>query len=120
MVAEVLDKLHDRYPGCETLAFADLSTKMVLITNSTTTFRREGLDSLCSEAALAFGTGGAPTIGENDAMTAFVATRDQLRIYIRDAREPNDALCCVCSHDVAVDSFLNDARACLQEISHGA
>ena len=120
MVADALDRLHDKYPGCETLAFADLSTTMVLITNSGTTFRREALDALCSEAALTFGAAGAPAIGGDDAMTAFVATRDQLRIYIRDAREPNDALCCVCSHDLAVDSFLNDARACLQEISNGA
>ncbi|WP_322890442.1 MULTISPECIES: hypothetical protein [unclassified Yoonia] len=120
MVADALDRLHDRYPGCETLAFADLSTNMVLITNSNTTFRREGLDSLCSEAALAFGTDGTRTIGDAAAMTAFVATRDQLRIYIRDAREPHDALCCVCSHEVAVDSFLKDARACLHEISNGA
>ncbi len=119
MVADALDRLHDKYPGCETLAFADLSTNMVLITNSTTTFRREGLDSLCTEAALAFGTSGAPAIGDTAAMTAFVATRDQLRIYLRHAHEPNDALCCVCSHDLAIDSFLEDARACLQEISHG-
>jgi hypothetical protein len=120
MVADALDKLHDKYPGCETLAFADLSTNMVLITNSNTSFRREGLDSLCTEAALAFGTGGRPAIGDTGAMTAFVATRDHLRIYLRSAQEPTDALCCVCSHDVAVDSFLKDARACLEKISNGA
>lgn len=119
MVADALDRLHDEFPTCDTLAFADLSANMVLITNSETTFRREGLDSLCAEAALAFGDEGAPALGDHPAMTAIVATRDHLRIYIRDAQEPTDALCCVCSHDIDLDSFLKNARACLEKISHG-
>ena len=118
MVAEALDRLHDRHPGCETLAFADLSTQMVLITNAEMTFRREGLDSLCAEAALAFGTDREPAIGDGAARTVFVATRDHLRIYLRSAHEPHDVLCCVCAHDTAIDFFLEDARACLETISH--
>jgi hypothetical protein len=120
MIAATLDKLHDRYPGCETLAFADLSTQMVLITNAKAIFRREALDALGAEAALVLGTNGGLAIGGAMAMTAFVATRDHLRIYLRSARDPNDALCCVCAADTDIDSFLTEARACLDRISDDA
>jgi hypothetical protein len=119
MVADALDILHGKHPSCDTLAFADLSTQMILITNSGTTFRREGLDALCAEAALTFGTGGGTALGNSDAGLVIVATADHLRIYLRAAQVPTDALCCVCTHDVAIDPFLKDARACLEQISHG-
>lgn len=119
MVEQVLDKLHDKFPGCETLGFADLVTRMMLITNSGTTYRREDLDALCAEAALAFGPPDAPPLGDMAASTIFVATPDHLRIYLRDLRDPAEALCCVCSYNVPVDIFLTDARQCLEQISHG-
>ena len=111
MATKALDRLQDRYPDCAALVFADLSTQMALITNTETAFRRETLDSLCAEAALAFGTKGGPAIGDSAAMTVFVATRDHLRIYLRSAHEPDDALCCICAHDTAIDSFVKEARA---------
>jgi hypothetical protein len=120
MATKALDRLQDRYPDCAALVFADLSTQMALITNTQTAFRRETLDSLCAEAALAFGTKGRPAIGDSAAMTVFVATRDHLRIYLRSAHEPDDALCCICAHDTAIDSFVKEARACLETISNGA
>lgn len=119
MVTETLDILHDQFPGCQTLAFADLSTQMVLVTNSSGTDSRETLDALCAEAALAFGTAGVPALGTCATHTIFVSTADQLHIYLRDTKEPGDALCCLCRHDIALDRFVIAARACLEQISHG-
>lgn len=118
MVAQALNDLHDRFPGCEMLGLADLTTRMMLITNADTTYRREDLDALCTEAALAFGKPDTPALGDTAASTVIVATPDNLRLYLRDLRDPAEALCCVCSYDVPIDSFIDDARACLDQISH--
>ncbi len=121
MVADVLDALHSKFDECETVAFADLSTQMVLITNSDANHRREVLDRLCAEAAMALGTVKKPAaFGERPSSAAFIATNDQLRIFLRAPNEPADVLCCVCKPGVDVASFLSDARPCLAKISGGA
>ncbi len=119
MVVDELDALQDRFDGCETLAFADLSTQMILVTNSATTYRREGLDILCAEAALTLGAGKQLPFGDTPGTAAFVASKDQLRIYLRASQEPTDVLCCVCDTDLDVDAFLQDALPCLDKISSG-
>lgn len=119
MTRAALDLLHDQYPGCETLAFADLATQMVLISNTQSPLSREGLDALCAEAALVFGADNAPAIGDNPAGQVLVATARHLRIYLRTISEPHDALCCVCDHDIPVDAFMRDALSCLHRISYG-
>lgn len=120
MVVEQLDALKAKFEGCETLAFADLSTQMILVTNTDTSYRREALDSLCSEAVLALGNGKKASLGDTPPVTAFVATKSQLRIFLRAPDEPTDALCCVCTPGVDVAAFLDDARPCLERISSGA
>jgi hypothetical protein len=121
MVADVLDALHSKFDECETVAFADLSTQMVLITNSDASHRRETLDRLCAEAAMALGTSKKPAaFGDTPSSAAFVATNNQLRIFLRAPDEPADVLCCVCKPGVDVAAFLSDARPCLAKISGGA
>ncbi|WP_342077736.1 hypothetical protein [Yoonia sp. SS1-5] len=119
MVVDDLDALKGNFSGCDTLAFADLSTQMILVTNSDTTYRRESLDKLCAEAAMALGTDKNPAFGDSPSNAAFVATKDQLRIFLRAPAEPTDVLCCVCAPDVDVAAFLSDARPCLDRISGG-
>lgn len=120
MVADRLDKLHARFPGCRILAFADLTTQMVLVTNSGCAAQRETLDAVCAEAAQTFGSYDRPGFGLSPAGTAIIATPDQLRIYLRDTSDPADGLCCVCDHTIAVDEFVQQARACLDQIAQGA
>ncbi|WP_296371690.1 hypothetical protein [Yoonia sp.] len=115
-----LDALQDRHAGCETVAFADLSTQMVLVTNSQTQLRRETLDMLCAEAAIVLGDAKMVMLGANPGNVAFVATKNQLRIFLRSESEPSDVLCCVCAPNLDVPGFLSDARPCLEKISHGA
>lgn len=117
MAAQILDELHDRFPCCETLGFADLATQMMLLTNTGTTHRREDLNALCAEAALVFGPPDAPALGDTAANTVYIATPDHLRIYLRDPHDLTEALCCVCSYNVPIDSFVQDARSCLARIS---
>ena len=120
MASDELDALSSRFPGCDTLAFADLATKMVLVTNSSNTRSREALDRLCSEAALTLGEAGQPPLGDATCGTALHASRDSISIFLRAEHEPSDVLCCVCSTEVDVPAFLAEARPCLQRISGGA
>ncbi len=120
MVVDALDRLQSSFAGCETLAFADLSTQMILVTNSTTASPRETLDALCKEAALTLGTKGKIAVGSDQSATAIVSGQDQLRVFMRASQEPSDVLCCVCQPDVDVVEFLPAARACLEQISGGA
>jgi len=120
MVVDDLDALQGKFAGCETVAFADLSTQMILVTNTDSSQRRESLDLLCAEAALALGSNKKQAFGDTPSSAAFIATKDQLRIFLRAPDEPADVLCCVCKPDVDVASFLSDARPCLEKISSGA
>lgn len=120
MVVDALDALQGSFAGCETLAFADLSTQMILVTNTDASARRETLDMLCSEATLSLGTKGKIAIGSDPSITAIVAAHDQLRVFLRASQEPTDVLCCVCQPGFDVTEFLPAARACLEKISSGA
>ena len=120
MVVDALDALQGNFAGCETLAFADLSTQMILVTNTDASARRETLDMLCSEAAMTLGTKGKIAIGSDLNATAIVASQDQMRVFLRAPQEPTDVLCCVCQPNFDLAYFLPAARACLEQISSGA
>ncbi len=119
MVVDELDALRKTSEDCQTLAFADLSTQMILVTDSGSNKRREVLDDLCAEAALLLGAGGRPAFGIRSAQSAIVVNQKMIRFFIRAAAEPNDVLCCVCKPEVDVGAFLADAKGCLDRIIGG-
>lgn len=117
MVADELDAVRARFGACETIAYADLSAKMVLVTNSKTPMRREELDRLCGEAAVAFGAVEGSGLSFQHADVALIGTAGATKIFIRDQQEPNDLLCCVCAAGFDVAPFIPEARDCLRRIS---
>jgi hypothetical protein len=119
MVVDELDALRDTNEGCRTIAFSDLSTQMILVTDSGSNLRREALDALCAEAIVTLGMGDKPTLGTQVGTAAIVANKGATRIFVRGAAEPNDVLCCVCTPEVDVVAFLADARSCLDRITSG-
>ncbi|MCK0095854.1 hypothetical protein MWU60_09780 [Yoonia sp. F2084L] len=120
MVGSELDALRNKFSGCRALAFADLSTKMILITDSDSNLRREALDALCGEATVLFGAKGKPALGERQSNAACVASPSAFRAFVRAADEPNDVLCCICDPKVDAAAFVTEARACVDRISRGA
>jgi len=119
MAVEELDALYEQFPQCETIAFADLSTDMILVTNTATPETREALDALCAAASKSLGKPGSPNFGEGESDTALIATRDSLTIFMRATGEPTDVLCCTSAPDLDVPTFLTAARSTLQKISGG-
>ena len=117
MVGDELDALRGKYEGCTAIAFADLSTKMILVTDSESNLPREALDSLCAEAALLLGAKGKPVLADSPVDIASVAIAGQLRVFLRSEQEPNDVLCCICGPVMDADAFVADAQVCLSVIS---
>ena len=119
MVVDELDTLRQTSGGCTTLAFADLSTHMILVTDTQSTLRREALDALCRQAIATLGASGRAALGTRPARMALVAGSSSVRLFLRAADEPNDVLCCVCTPDIDLNQFVADASACVNRISNG-
>jgi hypothetical protein len=120
MVVDELDALRNANQGCEMLAFADLSTQMILVTDTAANAPRETLDRLCNEAMTMLGAGRKVVLGEEPSTAALVANSEGVRVFLRAEEEPNDVLCCVCAPELDVEAFVADARERLNRISSGA
>ncbi|MBM7067981.1 hypothetical protein [Actibacterium sp. 188UL27-1] len=120
-VSDELDSLRSAFPDCQTVAFADLSSRMILKTSSAQKTPQELMDRLCEEAVSIFGDIGSnlSLSDDTDAAQAVVFTSTSLKIFLRGAQEPADILCCVCSPSIDVDSFLRHAQPALDRISQG-
>lgn len=116
MVSDELDALQARFPACETLAYADLTTGMILVTNSNTPLERNALNRLCAEAAAVLGGSGASPMGSMAAETALVSGQDGVRFFVRAPDLPNDALLCVGQAGLDIAAFAPEAKACLKRI----
>ncbi len=116
-LAEKLDDLRLKFPGCRTLAFADISTGMVLCASAADHLRQEHLDSLCSTAAeMLNGSIAKPVCdafadNENTGIfQAIIIEPTEIGIFLKSRHNPADALCCVCAPTIELGAFLQDAR----------
>lgn len=119
MVVDALDDLLSKCAECRTIAFADLSTQMILVTDTASTLPREALDRLSKQAAEALGLNGRTVLGEKPGQAAVLADKSAVHVFLRASDEPDDVLCCVCTPDVNLDRFLADATDCVNRISSG-
>ncbi|MCP5087729.1 MAG: hypothetical protein GY952_13125 [Rhodobacteraceae bacterium] len=116
-LAERLDELRLKQPGCQLVAFGDLGTRLILRTSSQTPFPQENLDQLCMLAAQTFslcdkvqGEGG---VG-NDAI---IHTPNETTVIVRSQTSGDDFLCCLCESDENAREFAKSAAIMLNEIS---
>lgn len=109
MVQANLNALYDNFESCKTLAYADLSTTLVLATNETADIDRDTLNALCAEAKLVLANG----------HVSVIASTTEVRLFLKDPTEQNDALICLCTLQADIAQFLLTARRCLAEIAVG-
>lgn len=107
MVQATLDGFCNTFDGCVTLAYADLSTQLVLATNSDTEETRDALNLLCEEARLVLDGGHLGVVG----------TKSGFRVFLRDLVEPSDGLICICTLQTDMAAFLPAAQDCLADLS---
>lgn len=109
MVQKALNAVCNTFDGCETLAYADLSTQLVLATNETASQTRDALNDLCAEAKLVLDAGHLAVVG----------TGSGFRLFFRDRSEPSDCLICVCSFKADLSKLFPAAQQCLADIASG-
>lgn len=114
-VQDDLDKLRVAFPGCTMVAFADLGARIVLVSSSAETARRDVLDGLSRSAVSAFDF--AARAGVPAADLALQCTAGQVEIYLRDPARPDDALCAHCTVAMDLDGFLSAARSALSALA---
>ncbi len=119
MVVSELDTLRAASVGCQAIAFADLSTRMILVTDTQSKLPRETLDALCVQAASVLGAHGKIALGTHPSRIALLAEKTSIHLFLRASSEPDDVLCCICAPDVNVDKFVTAATECLNRISGG-
>lgn len=101
-VGKELADFRKRFPACVIVAFADLSTGMVLASETRSKVTQEKLDALC-EAAFQGLTGRVPTAilqefsqdGQLSLNTSVVAHREATQCFIRAPAPAQEALCLV-------------------------
>lgn len=120
-VAESLGAVVKAFPQARLVAFADLSSRMILSSAGTLGTMQEHLDRLCDQARSSFDDPlfalSVEAFGEPH--SAVVMGPDSLRVFMRSDTEPADALCCICDHGIDLGAFVAKIRDTLESITHG-
>ena len=120
-VAESLGSMVKAFPQARLVAFADLSSRMILASAGPMSVTQEHLDRLCNAARTSFddplfslsvGAFGEPHC-------AVVMGPDSVRLFLRSDTEPADALCCICDPGIDLAAFVSKIRETLESITHG-
>lgn len=120
-VNESLGLVVKAFPQARLVAFADLSSRMILSSSGSLSTTQEHLDRLCDQARACFDDPlfslSVEAFGEPHG--AIVMAPDSLRVFLRSDTEPADALCCICDHSIDLAAFVAKIRDTLESIAHG-
>jgi hypothetical protein len=109
------------FPQARLVAFADLSSRMILASQGRQDFTQEHLDRLCDQARISFDDPlfalSMEAFGEPHG--ALVLGEDGLRVFLRSDSEPADAMCCICDLGVDLPGFVARLRDTLTALSEG-
>ncbi|MDP3197508.1 hypothetical protein [Tabrizicola sp.] len=119
-VNESLGAVVKAFPQARLVAFADLSSRMILSSMGPLSTTQEYLDRLCDQARTSFDDPlfslSVEAFGEPNA--AVVMGPDTVRVFLRSDVEPADALCCICDHSIDLPAFVAKIRSTLESITH--
>jgi hypothetical protein len=120
-VKESLGAVVKAFPQARLVAFADLSSRMILSSTGTLSTTQEHLDRLCDQARASFDDPifalTVEAFGEPNGSMVFGT--DGVRVFLRSEAEPSDALCCICDHSIDLAAFVTKIRETLDSITHG-
>ena len=109
------------FPKARLVAFADLSSRMILASQGRDDVTQEHLDRLCEQARISFDDPlfalSMEAFGEPQG--AMVLDGDGIRVFLRSEAEPTDAMCCVCDVGIDLPDFVTRVRDTLSDISGG-
>lgn len=117
-VIDHLEEINTSFDGVQIVAFADLSSQMVLGNVTKKNTGQEYLDALCKQAVAVFdgpllSLAGSGSGAGNDAI---ILRPGEIMVCLRSASDPADALICLCDDSVDVETLLSIGRNTLNEI----
>ena len=114
-----LKAVAEAFPQARVVAFADLSSRMVLCSAGSADLTQEHLDRLCREAITSFADPLSALAVEafGTPHRAIVIVPDAVKLFLRSDSGGPDALCCVCDHGIDLGPFITRLQATLDEIS---
>lgn len=121
-IAAELDAMRAAIQGCSLAAYTDLSSQLVLCSSAVSTPRQEDINALSAAAELAlngaFAESASPVWGGTaPADIAMLMSSNDVRVFLRSASNPSEALICVCGTDTDLTTAADQARAALARIS---
>lgn len=120
-VTESLGAVVKAFPQARLVAFADLSSRMILTSAGPMSTTQEHMDRLCNQARTCFDDPmfslSVEAFGEPHA--AMVMGPTGLRLFLRSESEPADALCCICDPGIDLPAFVATIRETLEGITAG-
>ena len=125
-VTDALDDLRSNIAGCDLVAYADLSSSMVLTVSAATKHRQEELDQLSQIAVCvldgAIAEGGLPIVGEEDTAVHVAMALDatSARLFLRSPGTPTEALICVCAPSSDLSSAIALGTAALESLAEAS
>jgi hypothetical protein len=120
-VNDSLGALVKAYPQARVVAFADLSSSMILASQGPKSVTQEHLERLCKQARSSFDDPLFSLTLEafGEPQVALMLGEDDVRLFMRSETEPADALCCICDHGIDLSGFVEKARETLDSITAG-
>ncbi len=114
-ISESLTALRHKFSDCMTVAFADISTGMVLSSSSQDHLNQEHLDALCATATDMLSGDTARRISTvfddaSDVQQAIIFEATEIGIFLKSAHGSSDALCCACRPSIDLAEFLRHAH----------
>ena len=110
MTPSALNAFRRTLVDCELAAYVDLGSRTVLSSDGALHYPQEYLDALCASAADLFDA--APN-AEGPVEHVLFLSPTGSRGFFRDVSDPNEALCCICTAEVNVETLIANARAAL-------
>lgn len=122
-ISEELSAFRERVPGCSVVLFADLSTGMVLASNSAEKMTQEKLDALCMDACETLSNVQAVAVAEAafdrempEPDVAFRADGRLIQCFVRLPGEVEEALCIALAEAAVPEELVDEASGTLRRI----
>ena len=118
-ITEDLGAVVKAFPQARLVAFADLSSRMILTSAGPLSTTQEHLDRLCNQARVCFDDPLFSLTVEafGEPHTAILLGDDEVKVFMRSEAEPADALCCICRNGIDLGGFVEKLRETLASIS---
>lgn len=122
-ISDELLAFRQRVDGCLVVAFADLSTGMVLASSTSEKVTQEKLDALCVAGIDALAGPKAAEIAKKlgsiaaqAPLAAVTATHAEIECFVRSSHPADEALCFRVTKGVNLDALLKEAFTFLERL----